>query len=138
MLGKLIAGIIGGVLVAAFGIPLAGILASYAGVHLDRFVPLLFPLVVIAAIVSAIFAERPARAWRYLLISAGSLGTGLSLAHIGLKDPSQIASAALLSFVAGVVLLLVGLLIGRDTYKGAIISPSRSQARKDVKSKDVH
>ena len=116
MLGKLIAGLVGGVLVAAFAVPLTGIIAARTGASVDHLVPILILIVVASAIGVAVISQRPAKAWRYLLICAGSLSLILSLIHIGLLDNTTFTSAGLVSFIAGVILLLVGLLVGRDIH----------------------
>ena len=115
MLGKLIAGVIGGVLVAAFAVPLVGLLASQAGISIDRLVPALFLTVVFAATVFALLTKWAGKAWRYLLICAGTSAMVLSLIHISLAAANTSSAAGLVSFIAGVVLLLIGLLVGRDT-----------------------
>lgn len=131
ILGKLIAGLIGGVLTAAFGIPLAGILSMQFGFSLERLVPILFPATVVAAIIVAMAVSRPARAWRYLLICAGSLGTALAFVYITLVDAASFTSAGLLSFISGIMLLLVGLLIGREANSAHPFSDNPQSRRDD-------
>lgn len=99
---------------AAFGVPLAGIIASQIGISFDRFVPVLFLIVAIITIALCLLTERSAKAWRYLLMLAGGLGLLLSLAHVSLLQSTTVTSAGLLSFITGVILLLIGLLVGRD------------------------
>ena len=132
MLKKLVAGVIGGVLVAAFGIPLAGVIAARTGGSLDHLVPILILTVVILAIGLALMSSRPAKAWRYLLICAGSLGVILSFIHIGLLETTTLTSAGLVSFFAGVRLLLIGLLVGRDINTPTTILNKRQSKTKNL------
>ena len=115
------AGLVGGILIAAFAIPLVGLLAGTLGVSLDDYVIALLVAMLSASTLAAATAGRPARVWRFTLVVAGSCALLLATVHLaggGLSPAaeagSDLAPAALIAFFTGVVLLLVGLLIGRE------------------------
>lgn len=143
--GRVVAGIVGGLLVATLaanictaviGNPLAktqgaGVMAVSAAVFFGLWA---------GAVVVALKADRAARAWRRLLIVGACLALALPLAgfvlagkmahHYAAKGSDiQGAMAAgaggiaaivmgVLGFFLGAILLVVGLLVGRDKQKG--------------------
>lgn len=133
MFGKLIAGLIGGVLVAAFGIPFLGMVLSGTGISLAPYALILALGVIAVVMVLAALATNTPRSWRFALIFAGCSALALSAAHYlqlgsALTGASQDGQRAgevigqtagfnfigLMSFFFGVILLLIGLLVGRE------------------------
>lgn len=115
MTGKLIAGLLGGLLIGAFVVPVAGMVALQFGVSLDRYIMVMFGGCVGATTLLAALTGRPARAWRFTLLAAGAAALLLIVLHMLWSGAGALdRPAVMISFVAGTVLLLIGLLVGRN------------------------
>lgn len=115
--GKLIAGVVGGIVAAAFGVPWMGILLSNFDVAVERSLSIWVTLFIATSVVAAVTAGRPAKAWRRVLIGAAVCSLGLSFTHLlsAANDTGSSGTVGVVSFFFGVVLLLIGMLVGRDT-----------------------
>lgn len=119
LFGKLTAGLVGGILVAVFGVPFLGMLLSGTGISLAPYVLILILAVIALVMVLAALTASIPRSWRFVLILAGCSALALSAAHYlhlgsALVGASRDDFIGLMSFFFGVILLLIGLLIGRE------------------------
>ena len=117
--GKLLAGFVGALLAAAFGVPLVGMLARPFGLDLEPNILIVAVALIATMILLALSAGRPAKAWRRVLIVAGGLSLCLSATHLFIGSgsstgPESSDFVSVMAFFVGVVLLLIGLLVGRD------------------------
>ncbi len=135
MFGKIISGIIGGLIVASLGALVVTIaLASDPAKGGQTGVSSFF-IFWIAAIVIAISAPRAGKAWRRLLVTSSILSlampissfifTGTQVTEAAEHSGAAVAGAALgggiitaisgfLGFFLGAIFLIIGLLVGRD------------------------
>jgi len=124
VVGKVVAGIVGGFVVAAFA---ANILNLVAGSTVAGFV-LIGSWVL--ALVLAIRASSGARAWRWLLICAGALSFLVPLATLmrttrqtdGVEVLGGIVATgifAVVFFLLGLAFLVIGFAVGRDKTPGS-------------------
>ncbi len=128
MIGKLAAGILGGVVIAVLGLStvlIAGArFASHPGSGAQASMIAFFVLWVFA-LALAVTAKRAAKAWRRLLVASAVLSFFLLLsslevagaptvqASMGLGDGGA-ADAAIVGLFLGIFFLVLGLFVGRD------------------------
>ena len=139
MIGKIISGIIGGLLVAIIGAMVVGLASASAPDPDGQTGAVAFFIFWAIAFVIALTAQRAGKAWRRLLITSGLLAFAIPISSV-IFSSNQVANVAtqggeysdaatagallgagmvtvtagLLSFFIGSILLISGFLIGRD------------------------
>ncbi len=126
MFGKVVAGIVGGFVVAALFGNIVNLVSGSKGVNA---IIALFAWV--AAVVGAVKAPRAAKAWRWLLVVSAALSFTVPLG--GLVWTTQQTTGAGVAgglvgtgivacvfFLLGLAFLIVGLLVGRDRKSEAV------------------
>ena len=120
-MGKLTAGVVGGLALGAFLVPLLGIVAAQLSVSVEKYIGFVYLLIIVTSAALALRASRTARAWRFMLIAAGCAALLLSFWHLSSSGHGSesnpdvhIGAAGVISFFFGIVLLLVGFLLGRE------------------------
>jgi hypothetical protein len=124
MAGKIVAGIIGGFIVAALAGNIATLVSGSKGASV---VALLLAWAV--AITGAVKASRAAKAWRWLLVTSAALSFVVPLATL-IRTTKETTGAGALGglvatgifsvvfFLLGSAFLVIGLLVGRDKQAG--------------------
>ncbi|WP_339453375.1 hypothetical protein [Pseudomonas sp. JAI120] len=146
---KVLAGLVGGLILAillSMVVAIAGAASPGAGGAAGAIV---FFVAWIIALVVAIYAPTPGKAWRRLLVTSGiaafmlplsgiiftgsHIATNVSGAHSGAETAGAAIGGTLVSgflgfvgFFLGVILLVIGLLAGRDKQIVYIQSPPNS------------
>lgn len=127
MIGKIAAGVLGGLVVAVLGLSvvlITGIrLPSDPGPGVQSDI-IAFVVFWILALVLAVTAARAAKAWRRLLVTAAILSFGLPISSLSAGIPTVeiirdldsvgVTDATTIGFFLGLIFLLIGLRVGRD------------------------
>lgn len=134
---KILAGIIGGLILAILVSMVVGIAGAASPETSGARGAIVFFAAWVVSLVIAIYAPRPGKAWRRLLVMSGiaafmlplsgiiftgsHLATNLSGAHSGAEKAGAAIGGTLVSgflgfvgFFLGVIFLVIGLLVGRD------------------------
>ena len=127
MIGKIAAGVLGGLVVAVLGLSVALItgirLASDPGSGVQAGI-IAFVVFWILALAFAVTAKRAAKAWRRLLVAAGILSFSLPFSSLSAGIPTGeylrdlggvgVTDATTIGFFLGLIFLVIGLRVGRD------------------------
>ncbi len=139
MIGKIISGLVGGLIVAILGSMLVTLASAGPPESDGQTGAMVFLIFWVVALVIALKAPRAGKAWRRLLIISGLLAfampisslifTGAQIADVASQSGEHVGAAVVgtalgggivtaiagfLGFFVGVILLVTGLLIGRD------------------------
>ncbi|MDH3671970.1 MAG: hypothetical protein OES46_12520 [Gammaproteobacteria bacterium] len=147
MIGKIVVGVLGGLVVAVLGLSVLpiGVIHLTGNAGSDAQAILIGLLVLwVLALVLAITAARAAKAWRRLLLVAAVLFFSLPLSAVifagarNMKtllvtDTLSLTDAAIIGFFLGTIFLIIGLLVGRDKQ---VSTPPKRQSRRLIHRRD--